>query len=168
MAALWGKLSLCCFLLFLLKQKVFFAQTESFLFLLNQKVSSPRPGKNICAAASAGLGMKIWPPLDNTGVVTPHRLKWEIASGKGMETAEMSRCGEALAIGSREEGEEEEEEGENAEGEGEEAVKVDGDGDDEEAKTDDSTEMECRWNSKARKLPEFGDFSHGCVLQFFC
>ena len=61
-----------------------------------------------------------------------------------METVEMSRSSEALAMSSREEEEEEqEEEEEGGEDEaGEETIKVDGDED--ETKTDDSTEMECR------------------------
>ena len=62
-----------------------------------------------------------------------------------METVEMSRSSEALAMSSREEEEEEQEEEGEEGGEdeaGEETIKVDGDED--ETKTDDSTEMECR------------------------
>ena len=59
----------------------------------------------------------------------------------------MSRSGETLAMSSKEEQEEEEEkeEGVDEEEQGEDTIKVDGeDGDVEEAKTNDSTEMECR------------------------
>ena len=63
----------------------------------------------------------------------------------------MSRSGETLAMSSKEEQEEEEEEeedkeeGVDEEEQGEDTIKVGGeDGDVEEAKTNDSTEMECR------------------------
>ena len=103
------------------------------LFCSNRKFGAP--GAKISALPPAGLDM-----------ITPQRLKWKFASGKGMETVEMSRSSEALAMSSREEEEEDEEEEEEKGGEdeaGEETIKVDGD-DDDETKTDDSTEMECR------------------------
>ena len=74
---------------------------------------------------------------------------------KGMETVQMTRSGETLAMSSREEEEEEEEEGEEGEGAneeegdeeegGEDTIKVDGDVDvEEELKPEDSSEMDCR------------------------
>ena len=69
---------------------------------------------------------------------------------KGMETVQMTRSGETLAMSSREEEEEEEgeganeEEGDEEEG-GEDTIKVDGDVDvEEELKPEDSSEMDCR------------------------
>ena len=64
---------------------------------------------------------------------------------KGMETVQMTRSGETLAMSSREEEEEEEGEGGDEEEGGEDTIKVDGDVDvEEELKPEDSSEMDCR------------------------